>query len=144
MRTADALRDRYGLALVLATGVALFALQAGPIVALVCAFAVLGVRLASGAVASWWLDRARRRLLYGNWYDPLTPRQAEVAVLVADGLSDKEIGTRLFITERGAEGLVRNIRLKLDVHNRAQIAAWVRERQAQARASTTQPVPKRG
>ncbi len=54
----------------------------------------------------------------------LTPRQREVAALVADGLTNREIGVRLGIDERSAEGHVERIRLRLGVRSRAQVAAW--------------------
>lgn len=54
----------------------------------------------------------------------LTSRQLEVAALVADGLSNREIGDRLVITERSAESHVERIRLRLGFRSRAQIAAW--------------------
>jgi pimeloyl-ACP methyl ester carboxylesterase/DNA-binding CsgD family transcriptional regulator len=54
----------------------------------------------------------------------LTARQTEVAALVADGLTNREIAERLTITERSAESHVERIRLRLDFRSRAQIAAW--------------------
>ena len=54
----------------------------------------------------------------------LTVRQQEVAALVTDGLTNREIGVRLGIDERSAEGHVERIRLRLGVRSRAQIAAW--------------------
>ena len=54
----------------------------------------------------------------------LTDRQRQVAVLVADGLTNREIGERLVISERSAEGHVERIRIRLGVRSRAQIAAW--------------------
>jgi predicted ATPase/DNA-binding CsgD family transcriptional regulator len=56
---------------------------------------------------------------------PLAKREAEVAGLVAEGLSNKEIGARLFISERTVENHVRSILNKLGFNSRAQIAAWV-------------------
>jgi DNA-binding NarL/FixJ family response regulator len=55
----------------------------------------------------------------------LGQREAEVALLVADGLSNKEVGARLFISERTVESHVRNILNKLGFNSRAQIAGWV-------------------
>jgi DNA-binding CsgD family transcriptional regulator len=55
----------------------------------------------------------------------LTPRQREVAALVAEGLTNREIGRRLVITERSAESHVERIRLRLGLRSRAQVAAWV-------------------
>jgi DNA-binding CsgD family transcriptional regulator len=54
----------------------------------------------------------------------LTPRQREVAALVAEGLTNREIGARLSIEERSAEGHLERIRLRLGVRSRAQVAAW--------------------
>lgn len=56
--------------------------------------------------------------------DVLTPRQLQVAALVADGLSNRQIARRLGIQERSAEGHVERIRHRLGVHSRTQIAAW--------------------
>ncbi len=55
----------------------------------------------------------------------LRPRETEVARLVADGLSNKEIGARLFISERTVESHVRNIMNRLGFNARSQIAGWV-------------------
>jgi DNA-binding NarL/FixJ family response regulator len=55
----------------------------------------------------------------------LRQREADVARLVADGLSNKEIGGRLFISERTVESHVRSIMNKLGFNSRAQIAGWV-------------------
>jgi len=55
----------------------------------------------------------------------LTRREREVALLVAQGLSNREIATQLFISERTAESHVEQIRGKLGFHSRVQIAAWV-------------------
>src|SRR2546430_15184585 len=54
----------------------------------------------------------------------LSPREREVAALVASGLSNREIGDRLFIAERTAEGHLEQIRNKLGFHSRAEVAAW--------------------
>jgi predicted ATPase/DNA-binding CsgD family transcriptional regulator len=56
---------------------------------------------------------------------PLGRRETEVASLVADGLSNKQIGARLFISERTVDTHVRSILNKLGFQSRAQIAAWV-------------------
>lgn len=54
----------------------------------------------------------------------LTPRQQEVAALVAEGLTNREIGQHLGIDERSAEGHLERIRLRLGLRSRAQVAAW--------------------
>jgi DNA-binding CsgD family transcriptional regulator len=55
----------------------------------------------------------------------LGKREADVARLVADGLTNKQIGTRLFISERTVDSHVRSILNKLGFNSRAQIAAWM-------------------
>jgi pimeloyl-ACP methyl ester carboxylesterase len=54
----------------------------------------------------------------------LTPRQLEVAGLVAQGWSNRQIAEGLVITERSAESHVERIRARLGFRSRAQIAAW--------------------
>jgi non-specific serine/threonine protein kinase len=56
---------------------------------------------------------------------PLTARQWEVAELVAQGLSNKEIAAKLVISQRTAESHIENMLAKLGYTTRAQIAAWV-------------------
>ena len=56
---------------------------------------------------------------------PLAKREADVARLVAGGLTNKQIGARLFISERTVDSHVRSILNKLGVGSRAQIAAWM-------------------
>jgi DNA-binding NarL/FixJ family response regulator len=50
-----------------------------------------------------------------------------VAKLVAEGLTNGAIARRLSVAPRTAEAHVENIRRKLKVRSRAQIAAWVTE-----------------
>jgi pimeloyl-ACP methyl ester carboxylesterase/DNA-binding CsgD family transcriptional regulator len=54
----------------------------------------------------------------------LTPRQRQVADLVARGWSNRQIADELVITERSAESHVERIRARLGFRSRAQIAAW--------------------
>ena len=61
----------------------------------------------------------------GHEVDLLAKREAEVARLVAEGLSNKRIGARLFISERTVDSHVRSIMNKLGFNSRAQIAGWV-------------------
>jgi predicted ATPase/DNA-binding CsgD family transcriptional regulator len=55
---------------------------------------------------------------------PLSRREREVVVMVAAGMTNKEIAQRLFIAERTAEGHVERIRNKLGVRSRTEVATW--------------------
>jgi DNA-binding NarL/FixJ family response regulator len=56
---------------------------------------------------------------------PLTSRQVEVAKLVAQGLTDREIAAVLVISPRTTESHVQNILTRLSMRRRAEVAAWV-------------------
>ncbi|MEJ3747375.1 LuxR C-terminal-related transcriptional regulator [Actinomycetes bacterium KLBMP 9797] len=55
----------------------------------------------------------------------LTRREREVAALIAEGLSNREIAARLVVAQRTAEGHVENILSKLGFTSRAQVASWL-------------------
>jgi non-specific serine/threonine protein kinase len=56
--------------------------------------------------------------------DAITPRERDVAVLVARGLTNRQIGAELFITEGTAALHVKHLLSKLGVESRVQVAAW--------------------
>src|SRR5256886_399918 len=70
------------------------------------------------------LPREAARHAFGG----LTAREREVAALVAQGKTSREIADLLVVSERTAEGHVSTILGKLGFTSRAQIAAWVVER----------------
>ena len=59
---------------------------------------------------------------------PLTRRERQVAILIAQGLSNRAIASHLFISERTAETHVKHIFTKLGLEARTQVAAWVAQR----------------
>jgi DNA-binding NarL/FixJ family response regulator len=65
----------------------------------------------------------------GTGVGVLAKREADVARLIADGLSNKQIGARLFISERTVDSHVRSILNKLGFSSRAQIASWIASRE---------------
>jgi len=70
----------------------------------------------------------------------LTRREREIALLVASGLSNREIGARLFISKRTVDAHVEHIFGKLDISSRIQLTVMLREPTAgsgvNARAAT--------
>ncbi|MDI6696229.1 MAG: AAA family ATPase [Anaerolineales bacterium] len=58
----------------------------------------------------------------------LTMRECEVAALIAEGKTSREIANLLVVTERTAEVHVSNILRKLEFTSRAQIAVWAVEK----------------
>src|SRR6202035_4243256 len=55
---------------------------------------------------------------------PLTPREHEIVLLIAQGLSNKEIADELIISPATAARHVANILAKLGFTSRTQVAAW--------------------
>jgi LuxR family maltose regulon positive regulatory protein len=65
--------------------------------------------------------------LPGDLIDPLTEREQEVLRLLADGISNKEIASRLVVAPSTVKQHLKNIYSKLEVHNRTQAVARGRE-----------------
>jgi len=61
---------------------------------------------------------------------PLTPREHEVALLVAKGLSNRDIASQLVISQRTAEAHVEHILTKLGFNSRTQVVAMFATRKA--------------
>jgi DNA-binding NarL/FixJ family response regulator len=59
---------------------------------------------------------------------PLTRREVEVAILVAQGKTNKEIAGQLFNSVRTIDNHVQHIYNKLNIDSRPQLALWVQER----------------
>jgi DNA-binding CsgD family transcriptional regulator len=63
----------------------------------------------------------KHRRAQSGW-DSLTPTETKIAALVAGGLSNPEIGARLFLSRRTVATHVSHILKKLDVNSRTGIA----------------------
>ncbi len=75
-------------------------------------------------------EKARDRGLHvdqAGLIEPLSERELDVLRLLAEGLSNSEIGTRLYLSPNTVKAHTRNIYGKLDVHNRTQATARARE-----------------
>jgi len=63
---------------------------------------------------------------------PLSPREQEVADLIARGLTSKEIAEQLVVSEKTVDTHADHIRQKLGLRSRAEIAIWVTTRATSA------------
>ena len=66
-----------------------------------------------------------RRLGASERSSPLSAREDEVAALIAQGMTNRQIADALVISERTAQNHVQHILTKLGFSSRSQIAAWV-------------------
>lgn len=57
-------------------------------------------------------------------YSALTPREQEILRLLAEGLSTKEIGEKLFISPKTVENHRSNILSKLDLHSTVELVRY--------------------
>jgi DNA-binding CsgD family transcriptional regulator len=58
----------------------------------------------------------------------LSPRETEIALLVGQGLTNRQIAATAHISERTVETHVQHVLAKLGFTGRTQIAAWVARR----------------
>jgi predicted ATPase/DNA-binding CsgD family transcriptional regulator len=89
---------------------------------------IVGKQLSREAALQFALgesDGVGTQLADGTVAGPLAKRELEVGRLVAEGLSNKQIGARLFISDRTVAAHVSNIMNKLGLNSRAQIAVWM-------------------
>lgn len=94
-------------------------------------------RRADEVAAPWHAARARDALAILDPADgPLTPPESEIARLVAEGNSNRQIASRLYLSERTVEQHVSSALRKLGMPNRAALATWVTQRAGVMRRAT--------
>ena len=71
----------------------------------------------------------------------LTEREREVALLVAEGLTNRQVAAHLGISQRTVDGSLHAIFRKLDVRDRGQIAVSLTRRESAATAGSRLPAP---
>lgn len=82
-------------------------------------------------IANELKDRYFSSLLMSNESDrkkELTMKEIDIVKLIATGLTSKEIGDKLFISQRTVETHRHNILKKLDLPNAAQLTNWAKEK----------------
>ena len=82
-------------------------------------------------IANELKDRYFSSLLMSNDSDrkkELTMKEIDIVKLIATGLTSKEIGDKLFISQRTVETHRHNILKKLDLPNAAQLTNWAKEK----------------
>ena len=86
--------------------------------------------------AAFWADRAREELRASGETarrgadaatDQLTPAEAQVAAQVRQGLSNKEVAARLFVSPRTVDFHLRNIYTKLGITSRTELVTLAAE-----------------
>jgi len=85
-----------------------------------------GETLLDPSVTARVLDRARATPPV-NPLDALTPRETEILALIAEGLSNREIGARLFLAEKTVKNYVSGVLSKLGMQRRTQAAVLATE-----------------
>jgi two-component system response regulator NreC len=60
-------------------------------------------------------------------YQPLTPREKQIIVMIANGLASKEIGCALNMATKTVEVHRCNLMRKLDIHNVASVVRYAYE-----------------
>ena len=89
----------------------------------------IGDRLGAAPLVARIRDVVKRETSAASTNTSLTARELDVLRLAAEGLTDAEIGERLFISHRTVSQHLRSVYAKLDVHSRAAATRMAIEQQ---------------
>jgi DNA-binding CsgD family transcriptional regulator/tetratricopeptide (TPR) repeat protein len=70
-------------------------------------------------------EKVRKRTTQSVVSVELTPQERQIALLVRDGLSNPEVGERLFLSPRTVEWHLRKVFAKLSISSRKELRAWL-------------------
>jgi DNA-binding CsgD family transcriptional regulator len=76
------------------------------------------------------IERVRKRTVETR--DQLTAQERQIAHMAGDGLSNAEIGTRLFVSPRTVEWHLRKVFSKVGIHSRRELAGALRSSESEA------------
>ena len=87
---------------------------------------MLGLSMSASQAVQFGIDeiRALEAQLRVRRDTSLTPRESQMAALVADGLTNREIAEQMHVSERTVDSHIQHVMTKLGFKSRAQIAAW--------------------
>jgi two-component system, NarL family, response regulator DevR len=91
-----------------------------------------GESLLDPSVTGRVLARIRGDVLGGGedgGVEQLTPQERRIVALVAEGMTNRQIGERVHLAEKTVKNYVSNILMKLDLSRRAEVAAFMAKRQ---------------
>jgi len=105
---------------------------------------VLLKAIRSVALGEFWADRAStsrvvRHLLLQQSSFSLTPREKEILWLIGQGLTNREMSDRLYVTRDTIRCHIKRIYGKIGIHERRGAAAYARKHLAEAFASKSRP-----
>jgi DNA-binding CsgD family transcriptional regulator len=98
---------------------------------------LVNLNVADSALSQFLSNRAERlirfrknsaRMLTRDQFDGLTPRERDIAALIAQGKSNKEIAEALSLSNRTVEAHISKVLSKLSFSSRSQIAVWAVEK----------------
>jgi DNA-binding CsgD family transcriptional regulator len=103
------------------------------------------VAVLDGIGVPLWAERARAELgrIGGRAAaDGLTPTEQRVADLVAEGRSNKEVASELFVSVRTVEANLTRVYAKLGIRSRSELAATRQASDGRSRSPAPPPVPR--
>ncbi|MBX5468005.1 MAG: response regulator transcription factor [Firmicutes bacterium] len=87
------------------------------------------------AVADKVMQRIRHPAQVTDPYEELTPQERRILELIAEGLTNREIGAQVYLSEATVKHYVSNILSKLGLSRRAEAAAYLTRRKSRSGAS---------